>query len=195
MYFNLNDLANAESTWKKVVVLEPDNVEAHYDLGFLYLNQTTPDLDRRPARVEQGHRARPGSQLAKTVQSHLDQLVTASMIPAPSGAPAASPAGSPAPSGSPAANVLNQTALNLAYGTSTLAAPANTPFTIRFDNQESGLPHDIQIKDAAGKVVFAGEMVTGPKAVDYAVPALAAGAYTFLCSIHPTMTGTLTVGS
>ena len=40
-----------------------------------------------------------------------------------------------------------------------------------------------------------GDLVTGPKMVDYAVPALAAGTYTFTCSIHPNMTGTLTAGS
>ena len=44
VYFNLVDLASAEATWKKVAVLEPDNVEAHYDLGFLYLNQTSNTL-------------------------------------------------------------------------------------------------------------------------------------------------------
>ena len=35
VYFNLVDLASAESTWKKVAVLEPDNIEVHYDLGFV----------------------------------------------------------------------------------------------------------------------------------------------------------------
>ena len=44
-------------------------------------------------------------------------------------------------------------------------------------------------------MIFKGELVTGPKAVDYAIPALPAGTYTFNCSIHPNMTGTLTVGS
>jgi plastocyanin len=40
--------------------------------------------------------------------------------------------------------------------------------------------------------VFKGEIVTGQK-VDYQVPALAAGSYSFVCEVHPEMKGTLTV--
>ena len=42
--------------------------------------------------------------------------------------------------------------------------------------------------------LFKGEIVTGPVAVDYQVPALAAGTYQFVCTVHPNMIGTLTVG-
>ena len=42
--------------------------------------------------------------------------------------------------------------------------------------------------------LFKGEIVTGPVVVDYAVPALAAGTYPFVCTVHPNMIGTLTVG-
>jgi plastocyanin len=41
--------------------------------------------------------------------------------------------------------------------------------------------------------MFRGQIVTGPVEVDYPVPALAAGTYQFICSIHPNMIGTLTV--
>ncbi|MEA2607483.1 MAG: hypothetical protein QOI00_2240, partial [Chloroflexota bacterium] len=44
-----------------------------------------------------------------------------------------------------------------------------------------------------GASVFKGAIVTGPAKVSYQVPALAAGSYRFLCDVHPTMTGTLTV--
>jgi plastocyanin len=77
----------------------------------------------------------------------------------------------------------------------TLEAPANTAFTIHFDNQDSQ-PHNVQVKGPAGEVALGGDTAffTGPGTRDYAVPALPAGAYTFYCVVHPgTMTGTLTV--
>ena len=209
VYYNKQDLPNAEKTWKAVVVIDPKNTEAHFNLGFLYLNQPTADMASMQREWNIVIALDPNSQFGQVAQAHLDSLAKASMIPAPSagasGAPASSPAASPAasagaspaasPVASPAAGIVNQTALNLAYGTAQLAAPAGTAFTLHFDNQESGLPHDIQIKDASGNLVFKGDMVTGPRAVDYAVPALAAGSYTFSCSIHPNMTGTLKVGA
>jgi plastocyanin len=91
---------------------------------------------------------------------------------------------------------VNEGAQNFAFISTTLTAPASSAFTIHFDNKDSGIPHDILIKDSAGKTVFSGDMVTGPTTADYQVPALAAGTYTFTCSIHPTtMNGTLKVGS
>ena len=73
-----------------------------------------------------------------------------------------------------------------------MTAPADAPFTLSFDNQDAGIPHDVQIKDAAGAVVFKTDVFPGAEKRDYSVPALAAGAYPFVCSVHPNMTGTLT---
>jgi cytochrome c-type biogenesis protein CcmH/NrfG/plastocyanin len=207
--FNLGDLPSAKGVWNQVVAIDPKNVEAHYDLGFLYMNQASPDWAGLQHEWSLVIALDPGSAVAQTVQQHLDSLVAASMIPAPSAgaspaaAPAASGSAAPAASAGPSASVapsaptgsvVNETALNLAFGTSRLSAPAGTPFTIHFDNQDTGVPHDIEIRDSAGNTVFKGEMVTGPAQVDYAVPALAAGLYTFACPVHPNMTGTLTVG-
>ena len=43
----------------------------------------------------------------------------------------------------------------------TLSAPADAPFQIEFDNQDAGIPHNVEIKDANGTAVFKGEIITG----------------------------------
>ncbi len=109
-----------------------------------------------------------------------------------SGAPA--PSGSPAPSGGgSAATTVQLTAQNIQYDKTDLEAPANAAFAIAFNNQDAGVPHNVAIKDASGKEIFKGDIVTGVTQTTYQVPALPAGTYTFYCSVHPNMTGTLTV--
>ncbi len=130
---------------------------------------------------------------------------TASPAPAPSGSPGSSSA--PAPSGNPGASsapapsqgatgpTLQVTASGIQYVEKTLTAPANTPFQIVFDNQDPGTPHNVSIhKDSpTGEEVFKGEVFPGVAKKTYDVPALAAGTYGYVCTVHPTMTGTLTV--
>ena len=43
--------------------------------------------------------------------------------------------------------------------------------------------------------MFTGAIITGVATTVYDVQALPAGAYTFVCTVHANMTGTLTVGS
>ena len=43
--------------------------------------------------------------------------------------------------------------------------------------------------------MFSGATFPGIATQTYDVPALAAGSYPFMCTVHPNMTGTLTVGS
>jgi plastocyanin len=115
----------------------------------------------------------------------------------PSAAPAASAgAGAPAASAAPGAAVtLQLSASGIAYDKTELAAPANTPFQIDFTNNDAGIPHNVSIHagSATGTEVFKGEIFTGSGARTYDVPALPAGTYTFVCSVHPNMVGTLTV--
>jgi cytochrome c oxidase subunit 2 len=97
----------------------------------------------------------------------------------------------PAPSGAP---VLKEQAKNISFETKDLTAPANAPFVIEFTNADpSSITHDIDIKDGSGKVVGEQDTIPGGTKQDYTYEALPAGSYTFFCSIHSNMTGTLTV--
>jgi plastocyanin len=88
--------------------------------------------------------------------------------------------------------VVDITAAGIAFTTPTVTAPAGVPFTIHFDNQDANTPHNIQVKDASGQSAFKGEIFNGVAAKDYQVDALGAGTYSFVCDVHPNMTGTLT---
>ncbi len=111
-------------------------------------------------------------------------------------AASASPGTSSAPGASeaPSGTVVKESALNIAFENGSLSAPADAAFQIEFENKDAGIPHNIAIKDPSGTEVFKGDIVTGPTTVTYDVPALPAGTYTFICTVHPNMTGTLTVG-
>ena len=100
----------------------------------------------------------------------------------------------PVPSGAANGPKLDLVAQNVKFDTAALSAPANTPFTIHFDNRDAGTNHDVDILDASGAKVFDGKDFPGPAAQDYGVGPLPAGTYKFECSIHPAlMFGTLTV--
>ena len=109
--------------------------------------------------------------------------------------PSVAASGSPGPSSSGAAGAVVISALGVAFEQTSVNAPAGTPFQISFDNKDAGVPHNVSIHkgDANGAELFKGEIVTGPVTSTYDVPALDAGTYAFVCSVHPTMTGTLTV--
>ena len=119
---------------------------------------------------------------------------------APSAAPSSDASAAPSASGSSAApsasgagGAVQISALNIAFEQTSATAPADAPFTIHFNNKEA-VPHNVNVKDSSGASKFKGDIITGPKEVDYQVPALPAGDYTFVCDVHANMTGTLKVG-
>jgi len=79
----------------------------------------------------------------------------------------------------------------LEFDTAQVVVPAGEPLSITFENRQSGVPHDVDIRQGES-VLFDAEVVTGPTEVVYEVSPLEAGEYTFFCSIHSPMTGTLT---
>lgn len=111
-----------------------------------------------------------------------------------SGSPSASGgAGGSVASPSAVAADVTITAQNISFTTPTVTAPANRPFTIAFQNLDQGTPHDVDIRNPDGSNAFVGAIVTGVTTTIYQVPALAPGTYPFICKVHPTMTGTITV--
>jgi hypothetical protein len=82
-------------------------------------------------------------------------------------------------------------ASDLKFTTPAITAPADRPFELVFDNQES-LLHNVAIQAPGGGDLFTGELFSGPAVRVYSVPALAAGSYKFICSVHPEMVGELT---
>ena len=72
---------------------------------------------------------------------------------------------------SPSGTLVHVMAMSTAFDASCLAAPANTPFTIVFDNMDAGVPHNISIytDSGASTLLFKGDLVNGPATVTYKV--------------------------
>jgi cytochrome c oxidase subunit 2 len=93
-------------------------------------------------------------------------------------------------------------AKNIHFDTDCLAAPANQPFTITFDNQDPGVDHNVEVYSkppAKGGKRLAGasgasDFFPGVATKVYKSAPLKAGRYWFQCDVHPTaMFGTFIV--
>ena len=114
--------------------------------------------------------------------------------PAPSTTPAPSVEASAVPSASNASGAVAISAQNIAFDPTTVTVRAGKPFQIAFANNDAGVPHNIAIHkgDAGGAEAFKGEIFPGVATKTYDVPALDAGTYAFVCTVHPNMVGTMT---
>jgi plastocyanin len=114
----------------------------------------------------------------------------ASITPPPSSGASAEAS---APAGSEDPNLIAISAVGIKFEQSTVTAPADTPFQVSFENKDPGTPHNVAIHEGGptGPELFKGEIFNGVATRVYDVPALDAGAYSFICTVHPTMTGTL----
>jgi plastocyanin len=103
----------------------------------------------------------------------------------------------PVPACTPGGTSVTVSAKHNTFDKDCLAAPADTPFTIAFDNNDSDI-HNVSIYDKGhgDKALFKGEVIYGPKSITYSVPAQAEGTYEFRCDPHAeSMIGTFVVGS
>jgi plastocyanin len=127
------------------------------------------------------------------------------------GQPSPSPSPPPtAPSGPACSPTSDATSLQIAapvgasasgFDPTCLAVVPQAAFTVAFDNQDSGVPHNWELfKDPAYATRVGGatgptDVITGVDQASYSVDALAAGVYYFRCDVHPTtMIGQLVVG-
>ena len=115
-------------------------------------------------------------------------------VPSPSAAPGGNGAGGAC---EPEGTELAVVAQGLQFDTDCLAAPAGEAFTIDFDNQDQGIPHNVAIYTAPppeGETLFQGETFPGPATQTYQVDAIEEeGELYFHCDVHPTMSGTFVV--
>jgi len=78
-----------------------------------------------------------------------------------------------------------------------MAVPPDQAFTIEFDNEDVGIPHNVSLYDTANgdETLYEGEIIYGPGKITYTVPAQAEGTYEFICDPHAEfMRGTFIVG-
>ena len=90
---------------------------------------------------------------------------------------------------------MNISATGIKYDQTEVTAPASTPFQILFANNDAGVPHNVSLHTggAQGPEIFKGTIFNGVETRPYDIQALDAGSYAFVCSVHPTMIGTLNV--
>ncbi len=100
--FNASDLDNAEKNWLEVLRQQPKQVEAYFDLGFLYMAKSPPEMEKTQQMWLKVVEIDPTSDLAATVESHLSALAGASASASPTATAGASTAPSAtAPAASP----------------------------------------------------------------------------------------------
>jgi cytochrome c oxidase subunit 2 len=105
--------------------------------------------------------------------------------------PTPGPSGSGAPSG---ATIELSASSFTAFDQTSAEAPANQPLTIVFHNKDTAAPHNVAIKNATPQGDFIGQPIAkAGETAQYAAPPLAPGEYGYYCSVHPNMTGKLTV--
>jgi plastocyanin len=83
-------------------------------------------------------------------------------------------------------------AVNIQFEPDTLTLPAGQPLRIVLDNRDAGVPHDVHVFQGDTDIATS-PVVTGPGQTEVRFGPLAPDRYTFQCTIHPDMIGTVIV--
>ena len=83
-------------------------------------------------------------------------------------------------------------AVGLAFHPNVVELPAGQPLRIVLDNQDSGVPHDVHVFQGDTDLGTSAT-VTGPGQTEVRFGPLTAGTYQFACTVHPAMTGSITI--
>ncbi|MGZ8481127.1 MAG: cupredoxin domain-containing protein [Candidatus Limnocylindria bacterium] len=95
----------------------------------------------------------------------------------------------PAPVGECGTTIQLAAVPSIRFDRTSLEAPAGEDFCIELTNNDT-IEHDVGIEE----IGFNGENVPPGESITYFIPAMEAGDYTFLCTLHPQlMVGDLTV--
>jgi tetratricopeptide (TPR) repeat protein len=86
--YNLGNVEEAKASWLKVLEIDQNDPQIHYNLGFLYANAEPQDLDAAVREWSTVIDLAPDSDLAQTVKLHLDGLAQASATPEATPTPA-----------------------------------------------------------------------------------------------------------
>jgi len=185
----------------QVTLDSPDVIHAFYVPRFLFKRDVVPGQTNRfeftvdPSEVGQVFRGQCAELCGTGHRSMLFSVIALSPADYDTWLAALTEKSNATPAPLPSGTVLNVTAQNIKFDTASLEVPANAPFAIAFTNKDvSGITHNVEIKDASGTVVATTDPIDGGTSTNYTYAPLAAGTYTFFCSIHPgAMSGTLTV--
>ena len=126
-------------------------------------------------------------------RSVVSAVVLAAIVAGGCGDPTA---GSPPVPGDPAAAMqeIRLVAQDIAFTPLDVGAPAGAPLHLVLDNRDSGVPHNVALIAVNGSKLAETEVVPGVAEATVDVPGLIPGVYQLMCSVHPTMVTTLTVG-
>ncbi len=120
-----------------------------------------------------------------------DPEPTATFEPPSAATPPAATPPTPQPNPpSPPPTAVNIRAFNLAYDVLAIRAKSGSQVSVRFRNDDIGVPHDISFGIAG---LAHGNTCVGPCTDSYAFTAPASGRYPFFCTVHADMVGELVV--